>query len=136
MSSHPGGYTASADAIGRDGVQNFGEARRAVVGSGGGRRRRRSAERQMVPDAEFTSYYGRPIVKPAPWTADIPGDLFFGGLAGGSALLGAGADLTDQPALRRTARLGALGALGASMYLLVHDLGRPSRFYNMLRVAK
>jgi formate-dependent nitrite reductase membrane component NrfD len=127
---------ASADAIGRDGVQNFGAARRAVVGSAGGRRRRRSAERQMVPDVEFTSYYGRPIVKPAPWTADIPGYLFFGGLAGGSALLGAGADLTGQPALRRTARFGALGAIGASMYLLVHDLGRPSRFYNMLRVAK
>jgi formate-dependent nitrite reductase membrane component NrfD len=90
----------------------------------------------MVPDAEFTSYYGRPIVKPAPWTADIPGYLFFGGLAGGSALLGAGADLTDRPALRRTARFGAFGAIGVSMYLLVHDLGRPSRFYNMLRVAK
>src|SRR5206468_1684041 len=51
-------------------------------------------------------------------------------------LLGAGADLTGQPALRRTARFGALGAIGVSMYLLVHDLGRPSRFYNMLRVAK
>jgi hypothetical protein len=135
-SSQPGGYTANTDTIGRDGVQNFGEARRAVVGSGGGRRRRRGAERQMVPDATFTSYYGRPIVKPSPWTADIPGYLFFGGLAGGSALLGAGADLTGQPALRRTARFGALGAIAASGYLLVHDLGRPSRFLNMLRVAK
>ncbi|HJQ00062.1 MAG TPA: NrfD/PsrC family molybdoenzyme membrane anchor subunit [Jatrophihabitans sp.] len=136
LSARSGGYTAATSTIGRDGVQNFGEAQRAVVGSRGGRRRRRSAERQMVPDATFTSYYGRPIVKPAPWTADIPGYLFFGGLAGGSALLGAGADLTGRPALRRTARFGALGAVAASGYLLVHDLGRPSRFLNMLRVAK
>jgi hypothetical protein len=136
VSSLPGGYTPHTDTVGREGVQNFGDARRAVVGSGGGRRRRRSAERQMVPDVTFTSYYGRPIVKPSPWTDDIPGYLFFGGLAGASALLGAGAELSDRPALRRTARFGALGAITASMYLLVHDLGRPSRFLNMLRVAK
>lgn len=138
MSAEPGGYTPATDTVGRDGVQNFGEGRQAVVGSAGGgrRRRRRSAERQMVPDVEFTSYYGRPIVKASPWTADIPGYLFLGGLAGGSALLGAGADVTDRPALRRTARLGAIGGLAGSLYLLVHDLGRPSRFLNMLRVAK
>jgi formate-dependent nitrite reductase membrane component NrfD len=90
----------------------------------------------MVPPAEFTSYYGRPVVKPSPWTADIPAYLFLGGLAAGSSLLGAGADLTDRPGLRRAGRLTALGALGASMYALVHDLGRPARFLNMLRVAK
>jgi Polysulphide reductase, NrfD len=90
----------------------------------------------MVPDAEFTSYYGRPVVKAAPWSADIPAYLFTGGLAGGSALLAAGADLTGAHRLRRTGRFGAIGALLASMALLVHDLGRPSRFLNMLRVAK
>ena len=90
----------------------------------------------MVPDALFTSYYGRPVVKPSPWENDIPAYLFFGGLAAGSSLLAAGADLTGRPALRRTGRLAALGALGVSMVALVHDLGRPSRFTNMLRVAK
>jgi formate-dependent nitrite reductase membrane component NrfD len=90
----------------------------------------------MVPDVEFTSYYGRPVLKAAPWTADIPAYLFLGGLSGGSALLAAGADLTDRPALRRTARLGAAGSIVASFGLLVHDLGKPSRFVNMLRVAK
>jgi formate-dependent nitrite reductase membrane component NrfD len=90
----------------------------------------------MVPDAEFTSYYGRPILKASPWTSDIPAYFFTGGLAGGAALLAAGADLTDRPALRRSSRFGALGALLASMYFLIHDLGRPSRFVNMLRVAK
>jgi formate-dependent nitrite reductase membrane component NrfD len=90
----------------------------------------------MVPEAEFTSYYGRPIVKPAPWEHDIPAYLFSGGLAAGSSLLAAGADLNDLPALRRTGRLAALGALGFSMVALVHDLGRPARFLNMLRTVK
>jgi formate-dependent nitrite reductase membrane component NrfD len=90
----------------------------------------------MVPPATFTSYYGRQVVKPSPWEADIPAYLFFGGLAAGSSLLAAGADLTGRDALRRTGRLGALGAVTASLVALVHDLGRPERFLNMLRVAK
>jgi formate-dependent nitrite reductase membrane component NrfD len=90
----------------------------------------------MVPDADFTSYYGRPILKAAPWSADIPAYLFLGGLAAGSSLLAAGADLTDRPSLRRTGRLGALGGISLSFAALVHDLGRPSRLGNMLRVAK
>jgi hypothetical protein len=90
----------------------------------------------MVPDAEFTSYYGRPVVKAAPWTADIPAYLFLGGLAAGSAVLGAGGDLTRRPRLRRAGRLGAFGGISLGFAALVHDLGKPSRFLNMLRVAK
>jgi formate-dependent nitrite reductase membrane component NrfD len=89
-----------------------------------------------VPDVEFTSYYGRPVVKASPWEADIPAYLFLGGLAAGSSLLGAGADLTDRPGLRRVGRIGAMGAISISFGALVHDLGRPERFVNMLRVAK
>ncbi|MDP9393868.1 MAG: polysulfide reductase NrfD, partial [Actinomycetota bacterium] len=88
------------------------------------------------PKAEFQSYYGRPVLKPPVWKGDIAGYLFAGGLSAGSALLAAGADLTGRPALRRGGRLAALATLGASTYLLIHDLGRPDRFYNMLRVAK
>ncbi|QIK77257.1 polysulfide reductase NrfD [Nocardioides piscis] len=90
----------------------------------------------MVPEADFTSYYGRPIVKPAPWEHDIAIYLFTGGVAAGSSMLAAGADLTDRPALRRVGRLGSLVSLALSMGALVHDLGKPSRFINMLRVAK
>jgi len=90
----------------------------------------------MVPEATFTSYYGRPVVKPSPWENDIPAYLFLGGLAAGSSLLGAGADLTGRPALRTTGRIGALAGISLSMLALVHDLGKPSRFVNMLRVAK
>jgi formate-dependent nitrite reductase membrane component NrfD len=90
----------------------------------------------MVPPATFTSYYGRPVLKASPWTHDIPAYLFLGGLAGGSSLLAAGADLTDRPVTRRAARFAALLGVTGSMGALVHDLGKPSRFHHMLRVAK
>ena len=90
----------------------------------------------MVPPAEFTSYYDRPVVKASPWGPDIPIYLFLGGLAGGSSLLAAGAQLTGRPGLRRSSRLTAMVAIGGSFVALVHDLGRPSRFHHMLRVAK
>ncbi len=105
-------------------------AKRGRRGRGG------KGEFSMVPEADFTSYYGRPVVKESPWEADIPAYLFSGGLAAGSSLLAAGADLTGRPALRRSARLTALGALGFSFAALVHDLGKPMRFVNMLRTAK
>lgn len=98
--------------------------------------RKGGGEVSMVPEAQFGSYYGRPIVKAAPWESDIPAYLFSGGLAAGSSLLAAGADVTGRPVLRRSARLAALGALGFSGAALVHDLGRPSRFFNMLRTVK
>jgi hypothetical protein len=103
-----------------------------------GRRRRGSSGdgAPVVPDVSFTSYYGRPVLKASPWESDIPAYLFLGGLAAGSSLLGAGADLTARPALRRIGRLGALAAITASFAALVHDLGKPARFVNMLRVAK
>ena len=99
---------------------------------GGGR----GGDRSMVPPAEFRSYYGRPIVKPAVWHHDIAAYLFTGGLAAGSALLAAGGDASGRPALRRAGRVTALGAVLASGYFLVNDLGRPERFLHMLRVAK
>jgi hypothetical protein len=98
-------------------------------GGGGG-------DRPMVPRATFRSYYGRPIVRAAPWKHDIAAYLFTGGLAAGSALLAAGAQATGRDTMRRAGRVSALGALLASTYFLVNDLGRPSRFHHMLRVAK
>jgi formate-dependent nitrite reductase membrane component NrfD len=90
----------------------------------------------MVPEAEFTSYYGRPVVKPAPWGPEIAAYLFLGGLAGGSALLAAGGQLTGQDALRRNCRLAAISAVGLGAVALVRDLGRPERFLKMLRTIK
>jgi hypothetical protein len=88
------------------------------------------------PDRQFRSYYSRPILKAPVWKRDIPAYFFTGGLAAGSSLLAAGADLTGRPAMRRAARLTSLFAVGASTYFLIHDLGRPNRFHHMLRMAK
>jgi formate-dependent nitrite reductase membrane component NrfD len=89
-----------------------------------------------VPEAEFRSYYGRPVLKPPVWKHEIPAYLFTGGLAAGTAVVAAGADLTGRPALRRVSWLGSFGGLLASVYFLVVDLGRPERFHHMLRVIK
>jgi formate-dependent nitrite reductase membrane component NrfD len=90
----------------------------------------------VVPRADPSSYYGRPILKPPAWDWRIPAYLFAGGLSAGSTLLSTGADLTGRPLLRRRCRIAAVAGLGASTYLLVSDLGRPERFHHMLRVVK
>jgi hypothetical protein len=90
----------------------------------------------MVPEPEFTSYYGRPVVKAPPWGHEIAAYLFLGGVAGGSAVLGAGAQLTGRDVLRRNCRLAAITAISVGGAALVKDLGRPERFLNMLRVVK
>ena len=91
----------------------------------------------MVPEAQFTSYYGRPVIKEPVWrTPDVPAYLFLGGLAGASSVLAAGAQLSGYRELARVAKVGALGAISLSAVALVHDLGRPERFVNMLRVFK
>ncbi len=131
-----GAGTSGPNAVDRDGPVAPRGAEQALTGQAGGRRRKKGDKNAVVPDAEFTSYYGRPIVKASPWEKDIPAYLFLGGVAAGSSLLAAGADLSDRPALRRTGRLGSLVALTLSMVALVHDLGRPERFHHMLRVAK
>lgn len=95
-----------------------------------------SRDGQRVPPAEFRSYYGRAVLKTPVWEWKIPAYLFTGGLSAGAAMLAAGADLTDRPALRRAGRLGALASLVVSTGLLIADLGRPERFHHMLRVAK
>jgi formate-dependent nitrite reductase membrane component NrfD len=137
----------------RQGVQDERPGRDATVGSAGGRRPRpgegepwgegrkrrrgRRGEALMVPRAEFMSYYGRPVIKKPVWEErDIAGYFFLGGLAGASSVVAAGAQLTGRSSLARTSKTGAAVAIGASLAALVHDLGRPTRFLNMLRVVK
>ena len=100
----------------------------------GGRTRVRGS---MVPEAEFTSYYGRPILKTPTWkNPDVPLYLWLGGMAGTSAVVAALADATGRPVLRRGGRLVAAGGAALGTVALIHDLGRPARFLNMLRVLK
>ncbi|MGY1618380.1 NrfD/PsrC family molybdoenzyme membrane anchor subunit [Geodermatophilus sp. SYSU D00691] len=101
---------------------------------GGGRGR---GEVAMVPEAEFTSYYGRPIIKEPAWKSpEVPLYLFFGGASGATSVLGALGEFTGRPALTKAAHLFAGGGALASVGLLVVDLGRPERFLHMLRVFK
>ena len=90
----------------------------------------------LVEKPQFSSYYGRPVVKAPPWGDEIAAYLFLGGLAGGSSLLAAGARWTGRPLLRRNARLTAVGAVGLGTVALIEDLGRPERFLYMLRTFK
>ena len=90
----------------------------------------------MVPDADFRSYYGRPILQQPVWTWEIPTYFFTGGLAGAGAVLAALADATGRPSLARAARRATLAATVVSPPLLIADLGRPARFLHMLRVFK
>ena len=105
-------------------------------GAAGGGAGRGVSDQLTAPPASFSSYYGRPILKVPVWKRDIAAYLFTGGLAAGSSLLAAGARLTGRPNLCRVTRWTSLGAIGASTYFLVNDLGRPARFHHMLRVAK
>jgi DMSO reductase anchor subunit len=129
----------SGSDVPRDGVKGARPGRDAVTGAAAGRRRRRRGrgEQPMVPEAQFSSYYGKPVLNKPTWEPlDIAGYLYLGGLAGASSLLAAGGQVTGRPALARAAKTGAAGAITASLAALVHDLGRPARFLNMLRVFK
>jgi hypothetical protein len=125
----------------RSGLVGVKPDREALVGVVAGRRNGKArpgrGEQPMVPDATFTSYYGKPVLNRPVWKSkEIAGYLFLGGLAGASSLLGAGADVTGRPALARVAKTGAAAAAGLSLAALVKDLGRPERFLNMLRTFK
>jgi hypothetical protein len=82
------------------------------------------------------SYYGRPILKAPVWTWEIPAYFFFGGMAGAAAPFALLSELRGDRALARRAWLVALAGIAASPPLLISDLGRPERFYRMLRVLK
>lgn len=135
-----GGTAGGGSDVTREGVRGARPGRDAPApGPAGrhGRGRRGRREQPMVPDAAFSSYYGEPVLNRPTWKpVDIAGYLYLGGLAGGSSVLAAGGQVTGRPALTRVAKLGAAGAITLSLGALVHDLGRPARFLNMLRVFK
>jgi len=82
------------------------------------------------------SYYGKPIIKEPVWKSEIPMCFFVGGMAGASATLSAAARVAGNHPLARRSLFVAAAGLTASPYFLIKDLGRPARFYNMLRVFK
>jgi len=134
----PGQHVPGTDPVGGQAARMW-DAGMGGRGERSGRekgRRRKGDANAVVPEAAFSSYYGRAVLKPPVWTHEIAYYLFCGGVAAGSSMLAAVADSRGDVEARRGLRVTSLAAVGASAYFLIVDLGRPERFYNMLRVAK
>ncbi len=84
------------------------------------------------------NYYGVPPIKRAHWTWQIPVYFWIGGIGAGVHLFSTIAQLIghEDRALVRTSRYAVLLTMVLSPVLLIWDLGRPERFYNMLRILK
>ncbi len=84
------------------------------------------------------NYYGIPPIKRAHWTWQIPIYFWLGGIGAGTQLFATVAQLLGHKdeALTRVSRYTVLFTMLASPVLLIWDLGRPERFYNMLRILK
>jgi formate-dependent nitrite reductase membrane component NrfD len=84
-----------------------------------------------------TGYYGIPLLKKPAWTWEIPLYFFVGGAAGAAAVVGSVASYAgaDRKLVRDARWIAAAGSV-ISPALLIADLGKPTRFLNMLRVFK
>jgi formate-dependent nitrite reductase membrane component NrfD len=92
-----------------------------------------------VPGRDGETYYDRPILKEPVWIWSVPAYFYAGGTAGAAAVLGAAAQVLDAEELKglvRRCRLIAAAGTALGTAFLVEDLGRPSRFLNMLRVFR
>jgi hypothetical protein len=76
------------------------------------------------------------MMKAPVWTWEVPLYFWTGGIASGAAFVALACDLAGDHQSAKVARLVSLAALAPSPPLLVMDLGRPERFYNMLRIVK
>ena len=90
------------------------------------------------PKRKDKNYYGIPPIKRAHWTWQIPIYFWIGGIGAGTQLFATVAQLLghEDDALKRASRYTVLVTMLLSPVLLIWDLGRPERFYNMLRILK
>ena len=88
-------------------------------------------------DPAQTGYYGLPLLKPPTWTWEVPLYFFLGGISGTATCIALAAQIFGAPInlIRMALWMGLIGA-SICPALLISDLGRPSRFLNMLRVFK
>jgi formate-dependent nitrite reductase membrane component NrfD len=89
------------------------------------------------PERE-NDYYGIPPIKEHTWTWEVPVYFWLGGIGAGSQLISTVAQLLGwkDKAFFRATRYTVLVTMILSPILLIMDLGRPERFYNMLRILK
>jgi formate-dependent nitrite reductase membrane component NrfD len=141
-------YKDSVDPVTTDG-RNIDRKTAILSGEAGGQRARASDKHLdgiaqtwtalPEPDSADPTYYDRPLLKEPVWAIDIPLYYYVGGVTGASLALGAATQLNPSEGLNGLARrCHWVGLIGASISagFLVHDLGRPSRFLNMLRVFR
>ena len=93
---------------------------------------------EMDPKRKEKNYYGIPPIKRAHWTWQIPIYFWLGGIGAGTQLFATVAQFLghEDEALKRASRYTVLVTMLLSPILLIWDLGRPERFYNMLRILK
>jgi polysulfide reductase-like protein len=97
------------------------------------------AGRAEGPAATEPTYYDRPVLKQPVWIWAVPAYFFTGGMAGAAAVLGATAQASGRSELSglvTRCRWIAVSGVAVGTGLLIHDLGRPDRFLNMLRVFR
>src|SRR5918999_145725 len=89
-------------------------------------------------EREGSDYYGIPPIKEHTWTWEVPVYFWLGGIGAGSHLISTLAQLLGwrDEAFFRASRYTTLFTMVLSPVLLIMDLGRPERFYNMLRIVK
>jgi Polysulphide reductase, NrfD len=91
------------------------------------------------PRKDDPTYYDRPMLKEPVWGWSIPLYYYTGGLTGASLALSAAAQIRHSGELENLIERGYwIGFAGAviSGGLLIYDLGKPTRFLNMLRVFR
>jgi formate-dependent nitrite reductase membrane component NrfD len=94
---------------------------------------------RSVSDLSRNDYYGIPVVKAPHWNWLIALYFFLGGISSACHVVACIAALLGGRSNRQIERAGrylALVTLMPSPLLLILDLGRPERFYRMLRVVK
>jgi len=97
----------------------------------------RAAGSPLPKASPQTGYYQQHLLKEPQWTPLVPLYFFVGGASGSLGVIGSLADLLgDNDELARKARHMATAGSAISSVLLIADLGRPSRFLNMLRIFK
>ena len=97
------------------------------------------ARGRQPADYAGPTYYEQPALKRSHWHHLVIAYFFVGGIAGAGQILAQVADLVGRGRLRGVVRRGrylALAGSVASPVLLVADLHRPTRWYNMLRMFR
>ena len=94
---------------------------------------------RTAADETRDTYYGLPVIHRPHWHWLIVAYFFLGGISGAAYAIAAIAHFVAPVEDRRVVRAGrylSFAALLPSPILLILDLGRPARFYTMLRVLK